>query len=322
MTDPNSLDFTVPDPWGDLPGYALNALSPEERSRVYDLLAVSPEARDELRSLLEAAENLSYLVTQAEPWERVRRLLLAQADTDIHLSDVAREDARSIRPRRSISVRSVLNPARIAYTGVAAALIAVLGVAVMFSAENSRLDSEVGQLRADMQTELAQVTELRSMVEDTNAQFISQDEEVARLTAVNAAVNEALKNMQWLTYVTQNREFRVPNYFVGNAQAPEANGTLAVKNFDDEAVFLVSGLPPAPDNYQYMLSLVRDGVPEAVATFQVNEAGMARVDFKLPDNIGQFERAVVSLEPLGSQFGSDVMALSGPEVMTASESPR
>ena len=49
MTDPNSLDFTVPDPWGDLPAYALNALSPDERARVDALLEVSVEARNELR---------------------------------------------------------------------------------------------------------------------------------------------------------------------------------------------------------------------------------------------------------------------------------
>jgi hypothetical protein len=65
----------------------------------------------------------------------------------------------------------------------------------------------------------------------------------------------------------------------------------------------VSGLPSAPDNYQYVLSLVRDGVQEAVANFQVNEAGMVKVDFELPNNIVQYESATVSLEPTGERPG-------------------
>lgn len=325
MTDPNILDLSIPDPWGDLPGYALNALNPDERARVDALLATSSEAREELRCYMEAAENLSLMAAQAEPSDHVRMLLLAQVDRDIHLIDVAREESRSMRPRpalRSRIVGAVLRPAGIAYAGTAAALISVIAIAVIFGMENARLDSEVELLRSDVQVELAQVAELRSLFEGINAQFASQDEDVARLTAVNAALNEALQNQQWLTYVTQNREFRVPDYFVGGTEAPEASGMLALRNFGDQAVFLVSGLPPAPENYQYVLSLVRSSVPEAVATFQVNEAGMAKVEFELPDNIVQYDSATVSLEPTGSVIDGEVTAPSGPEFMKASETPR
>ena len=324
MTDQDRFDFSFPDPWGDLPGYALNALNPDEMSRVEALLESSAEARDELRSYMEAAENLSLMAADAEPSDHVRMLLLAQADRDIHLIEVARQEAHLMRPRRSLRSRmagAVLRPASIAYAGTAAAVFAVIAIAVIFGMENSRLDSEIGTLRSDVQVELAQVAELRSLVEGTNAQFASRDAEVARLTAVNAALNEALQNQQWLTYVTQNREFRVPNYFVGSPEAPEASGTLAIKNFDDQAVFLVSGLPPAPVKYQYVLSLIRDGVPEPVATSQVNEAGMAKVDFELPNGIAQYESAVVSLEMAPNEFDGDVATLAGTEFMTASETP-
>ncbi len=318
MTDPYSLDFTFPDPWGDLPGYALNALTPNEKARVDALLESSPEARDELRRFMEAAENLVHLVPDAEPSERVRRMLLAQADSDIHLMDVAREDARSAEPPKTPILRMLFKPARVAYAGTAAALISVVAIAVIFGVENSRLNSEVGQLRTDVESELAVVTKLSDSVAETNAQFASQDAEVARLTAVNAALNEAVKNQQWLTYVTQNEEYRVPNYLEGSSEAPEANGTLAVRNVDDLAVFLVSSLPPAPEGYQYMLSLVRNGAPESVATFQVNEAGMARVEFNLPDNIARYQGAIVTLERLDG----DAEANSGTEVMAASEGQR
>lgn len=318
MTDPNSLDFTVPDPWGDLPAYALNALSPEERARVDALLESSPEARDELRRYMEAIENLSYMAADAEPSERIRRRLLAQADSDLHLRTIARQEAQSVQPKKTPLLRVLLQPARVAYAGTAAALISVVAIATVFGMENSRLNSEVDQLRTDVDTELVEMAKLRESIDQTNAQFVSQDAEVARLTAVNAALNEALENLQWLTYVTQNNEYRVPNYLEGSSQAPEATGTLAVKNFDDPAVLLVSSLPPAPEGYQYALSLVRDGDTETVATFQVNEAGMARVEFMLPDNIVQYESVIVTLEPQDAA----VQTLSGPEVLSASSTPR
>ncbi len=318
MTDPNSLDFTVPDPWGDLAGYALNALSPDERARVDALLESSPEARDELRRFMEAAENLSYFAPDAEPSARVRRRLLAQADSDLHLMSVAQQEARSVQPKRTPVLQRILRPARVAYAGTAAALISVIAIAVIFGLENSRMDSEVEQLRAEVDAELAAVAALRDSIEQTNAQFVEQDAEVARLTAVNAALNEALENLQWLTYVTQNNEYRVPSYLEGSSEAPEASAILTVKNFDDPAVLLVSSLPPAPQGYEYMLSLVRDGMPESVASFQVNEAGMARVEFMLPDNIIQYESVIVTLE----RQDNEVESLSGPEVLSAAGAQR
>ena len=320
MTDSDSFDLSVPDPWGDLPAYALNALNPEERARVEALLEVSPEAREELRLHLEMAENLSLLATQAGsvPAERVRANLLAQADSDIHLMDVARQEARSVRPSRVAALSGFFLSFRAAYVGTAAALISVMGIAIFFGIENSRLGSEMAQLRMDREADMAQVADLRQSMDEASAQFDAQEAEVARLNAVNTGLNEALKNQQWLTYVTQNREFRVPNYFVGGPGAPEANGTLAVKNFDDLAVFLVSGLPPAPDGFQYGLTLMRDGVPEQVATFQVNEAGQARVEFELPDSIAQFESAMVVLNPVDPSNTT----VSGLEVMQVSQTNR
>jgi anti-sigma-K factor RskA len=320
MTDSDSFDLSVPDPWGNLPAYALNALNPEERARVEALLEVSPEAREELRLYQDMAEKLSHLATQAGsiPSERVRASLLAQADSDIHLIDLAREEARSVRPSRVAALSGFFRSFRAAYVGTAAVSVSVLGIALFFGIENSRLGSEVAQLRMDREADLAQVADLRQAMDEASVEFDVQQAEVARLNAVNDGLNEALKNQQWLTYVTQNREFRVPNYFVGGPGAPEANGTLAVKNFDDLAVFLVSGLPPAPDGFQYGLTLMRDGVPEQVATFQVNQAGQARVEFDLPDNISQFESAMVVLNPVDPSNGT----VSGLEVMQVSQTNR
>jgi hypothetical protein len=296
MTDLNSLQDLYDSPWDDLPAYALNALDRPERARVDALLRRSAEARAELEQYLKTVESLGLLARQIEPPARVRENLVAQADRDIHLMNVARREARSAVPTFRQRVGEWLRPARVASAGAAAALIAAVGIAAYLWMDNSRLNSEAGDLRSEVAATSARYDELAGQVESSGAELAAQQDEVARLTAVNAAMNEALKNQQWLTYVTNSREFRVPNWLVGGPEAPEANGSLAVKYFDDAAVLLVSGLPPAPSGYQYMLWLVREGVPEPIASFQVNEAGMARVEFDLPGNINLYESVVVSRE--------------------------
>lgn len=315
MTELENSDSQYPSPREDLPAYALNALTPEERRRVEAYLSQYPEAWEELVQYLEAAEHMGMDVPAAEPPLSVREVIVSQADRDIFLTRIARQEARSARPSFTERFTVWLRPARMAYVGTTAALLAVVSIAIVFGMENARLRSEVDDLRTDISTELAQVDDLRESVDQNKQLVSSQESEVARLTAVNAALNEALKNQQWLTYVTENQQFRVPNWFVGGPQAPEANGTLAVKNFDDEAVFLVTGLPPAPEGHQYMLWLVNEGVAEPMASFQVNEAGMARVEFQLPTNITAYDSAIVTQEPATAAYSDS----PGIEVMIASD---
>jgi hypothetical protein len=204
----------------------------------------------------------------------------------------------------------------VAYAGTSAALMAVIGLSIVFGLENSRLKSEVDTLRTDVSNELTKVQELKDSV-DANSQLVaSQESEVARLTAVNAALNEALKNQQWLTYVTENEEYRVSDLFTGGSQAPEATGVLSVsETMPGQAVLLVHGLPPAPEGYQYQLWLVRDSVAEPMASFQVNAAGMAKVEFILPTDINMYESAIVTRE----RTGVEDTGMPGAQVMIASE---
>lgn len=316
MSDINRLEDPYDSPWDDLPAYALNALTKAERARVEALLRRSAEARAELEQYLKSVEGLGLLARQVEPPARVREGILAQAERDVHLMNIARQEARSATPRFGERIAGWLRPARVAYAGAAAGIIAIVGIAVIFGMENSRLNSEVDGLREQVAAESERYEDLERSVQVSSTQVASQEDEVARLTAVNAALNEALKNQQWLTYVTNSREFEVPNWLVGGPEAPEANGTLAVRYFDDAAVFLVSGLPPAEDGYQYMLWLVRGGTPEAVASFQVNEGGMARVEFELPDRAEVYESVLVSKEPISDSFNR----WPDSEVMVATES--
>lgn len=302
MTDPDTFENTYDSAWEDLPAYALNALDKPARANVEALLRRSAEARAELEQHLKTVEGLGRLARQVEPPARIRENILDQADRDVHLMNVAREEARSVLPTFNQRIAAMLHPARVAYVGAAAAFVAVLGFAVVFGVENARLNSEVGELREEYAADSARFEELENAVQSTSDRFSDQEAEVARLTAVNSALGEALKNQQWLTYVTNSREFSVPNWLVGGADAPEANGTLAVKYLDDSAVLLVSGLSPAPEGHQYMLWLVRQEVPEPVASFQVNEGGMARVEFDLPSNINAFDGVLVSRELTSDVF--------------------
>ena len=316
MTDLDNSDGINSSPREDLPAYALNAPTADERRRVEAYLRQDPEAWEELVQYLEAAEHVGAAVVSQDPPPRIREIILSQADRDIFLTHVAHEEALSVRPGMGDRLKVWLRPARMAYAGTSAALLAVISLSIVFGMENARLKSEVGDLRSEIAEELGQVQALRESVEANSLLVTSQESEVARLTAVNAALNEALKNQQWLTYVTQNEQFQVPNWFTGGPQAPEATGTLAVKSFSDEAVLLVTGLPPAPQGYQYTLWLVSSASTEPVASFQVNTAGMARVEFKLPSLTATYDSAIVTREPMTE----DDNGLPGAEVMSASDS--
>lgn len=316
MTKLDDSDSQNSSPRDDFPAYALNALTPEERRRVEAYLSQHPEAWEELVEYLEATEHIGVGAPAAEPPLSIREVIVSQADRDIFLTRVARQEARSASPSFKERFAVWLRPARMAYAGTTAALLAVVGIAVVFGLENARLKTQVGSLRDDMSVEVAKVDELHESVSQNNGVVATQQAEIARLTNVNAALNEAIKNQQWLTYVTENEEFHVSDLFVGSPQAPQAAGVLSVKNLDDDAVFLVNGLPPAPDGYQYMLWIVGDSGTEPVASFQVNEAGQARVEFKLTAKVGAYQSAVVTQEPTSST----VTASPGSEVMVTSAS--
>jgi hypothetical protein len=319
MTKPENTDSQNFSPREDLPAYALNALTADERRRVEAYLSQYPEAWEELVQYLEAVEHigLNAPAPAAELILQVRENIISQADRDIFLTRLAQKEARSARPGLGKRVFGAwLRPARVAYAGASAALMAVIGLSIVFGLENSQLKSEIDTLRTDISSESARLRDLRDSVEANSQLVASQESEVARLTAVNAALNEALKNQQWLTYVTENEQFRVSDLFTGGPQAPEATGTLSVnENSADQAVLLVMGLPPAPDGYQYQLWLVRDSVAEPMASFQVNAAGMARVEFILPTDINMYESAIVTRE----RTGVEDTGMPGAQVMTASE---
>ena len=305
------------DPADDLAAYALGALTPEQRARVESLIERSAAARDELLEYLATAEAIGMAVPGLDPPPAVRAALIEQAGRDLRLMRLARKEARSARPRIPAGVMFWLRPWRMAYAGTTAMLLAVVAIVIVFGLENSRLNSEISEMRDEIRLELENVRALSEAVRENNEQVDLQGVEVARLTQVNAGLNEALRNQQWLTYVTNTRQFSVPNYFVGGPQAPEANGTLAVKNFDTQAVLLITGLKPAPEGYRYALWLTGESKSEAVAWFTVNAAGMARVEFELPDRIALYESAMITLERIDGASSRE----PGEEIMAAGESP-
>ena len=298
--------------WDDLPAYALDALTPEERAKVDRLISQSPEAFQTLMAYMETAERLSEFVSPLEPPASVREAILSGADRDIFLTRVARQDAKELEPAFFARLAGWLSPARVVYAGTSAALLAVIGIAIVFGLENSKLNSHVDTLRSEVAVELERMAELRDQVGTNNDQVQQQQLEIARLTTVNAALNQALKDQQWLTFVTGNRQYRVAEFLVGSTEHPEATGSLTVENFADTAVFLVGGLPTLTDDSQYILWLVGNGTADPVASFTVDEAGRARVEFTLPNNISAYDNVIVTMEPIDfdDQPGAQVMSAS------------
>ena len=294
----------------DLPAYALNALSPAERAAVDALLARSPEARRQLAELQEGTDLLVATVPAVDPPPHLRARILSHAALDVTgalreaqevLDHIPEPEEATFGER----LRDWFRPARMAYSGASMAMATAIAFAVFFGLQTSRLGNEVNQLEGT----LAQQVEIMDRLEQdlTSASTVAAEQimEVNRLTEANTSLQASLRDQRWLTYVSSNQSWQVPNWFQGNQIAPSANGALAVKRSSNDAVFLVSGLPSAPIGHYYQLWMVtRDGTPLQGAGFQVDEFGQANVPFEMPGLISEFSGAFVTLETWAKQPGS------------------
>ena len=207
------------------------------------------------------------------------------------------------------------------------------------SSTASQCEPEVAALQTQLVEESASVAELKQDLQEAQNQSLSslnqvaavseevdllendlvtashvvnaQIDEIIRLRGINASLQSALGDQRWLTYVTLNEEFLVPNWFTGGSSAPGADGQLAVRTVGNEAVFLVSGLPENRDGFEYRLWLQGLGEWKHATSFQVDESGSARVEFGLDMPISLYTSAVVTREQItGAPIPNGVQVLT------------
>ncbi len=130
-----------------LPGYALNALDPDDRLRVERALEREPRYQEVLRDYLEGAAALARGFESVVPSASVRARP-APRDADTSGADLPSVAAATPAPRRAWALRTL--------SGVAAVLfVSIVGFGVTMSMQQGRID--------DLETEMA---ETEQSVED------------------------------------------------------------------------------------------------------------------------------------------------------------
>ena len=273
----------------DLAAHALGALEDDENDRVLALLSESPEARAELRELLEGAEVLgrSLPAIQTPPGMKERLLAAAEPErslaADATLSEA--QPARGLSPADVLTWMSgIFKPARLAMATSAAALIVAAILAGTFGRQTSDLRDEIHVLESKLVQE-----------EDSRAEMVSNDE-VSRLRETNNALQEALRDQMWLTYVSNNQSWDASEWLTGGSTAPRAHATIVVKRGTQEAMLLVGGLDQLRPGENYQLWFTADGDMSPMASFEVDQAGTARVPFTFNRNIYDYDGAAVTVE--------------------------
>ena len=297
-------DGEKPNPaFEDLAAHALGLLDDEENERVLALLEVSAAARAELRELLEGAEVLGRSLPAVDtPPGMKERLLAAAAPAK---TPVAETRQAAVQPAPEFTsadalkwLLGIFRPARLAMATSVAVLIVAAVLAGIFANQTSDLRQETKQLMA----------EIRGL-ESERANMVSSAE-VSTLRATNDALQEALRDQMWLTYVSNNQSWDASEWLTGGSSAPRAHATIVVKRGSQDAVLLVGGLNQLRPGEHYQLWFAADGKMMPMASFQVDQAGTARVPFTFSQNIYDYDGAAVTIES-----GSNVPAPSAQHVL-------
>jgi anti-sigma factor RsiW len=315
----------------DLAAFALGALDPEERSQVEELLARSQEAQRELAAMQETVAAVGMAAPEAELPAGLKDRLMAAAARPVRAvplragSAAASRNGSSVRPwplgaeRLSGTGRGRRLARRAAAVAAASGIAAAVALAVIFAVRTSRLEDELdavtlqaSQERAAAVNVQATVTALENQMASASEQAGRQEQQVSRLAEANVALQSAMQDQRWLTYVTFNRNWESPSWFRAGTEAPSAQGQLIVSPGKDRAVLIVDGMPELTEGYEYRLWLVGPGWRWPGADFEVNEYGYARVEVALAAGVEQFTNAVITRQQAGT--ASDA---SGTEVLTA-----
>ena len=280
----------------DLAAHALGALDDEENERVLALLEESPAARAELRELLEGAENLARSLPAVETPRGMKDRLLAAANADIASTSEATQVEVQSDPEFTSAdaikwLLGIFKPARLAMATSAAALIVAAVLAGIFGNQTSDLRQQTKQLMDEIQ-----VLESELVQEKASRTEMVSNAEVSTLRATNDALQEALRDQMWLTYVSNNQSWDASEWLTGGSSAPRAHATIVVKRGSLDAMLLVGGLDQLRPGEHYQLWFAADGQMTPMASFQVDQAGTARVPFTFNRNIYDYDGAAVTIE--------------------------
>jgi hypothetical protein len=314
----------------NLAGYVLDALDDEaERAEVEALIDSDRAALAEFNELAAAADLLAIAVPPVAPPARLKATILEQAARE-PVPEIGQPTPITAAPKSSRLSRVV----RSGYSASTAAAIVIAVIAGALGIQNNRLGGEIDSLRTDLSTEVTAVAGLRSdlsttvndadtratsMQDDftemedefiaTTAQLVHQEEMVSELAETNTALQQALRDQSWLTYVAMKEGYQVESWLADNQTTSDASGLIAVQIVGNEAVFQVHGLAQPQPGYAYTLWMLGHGLPTPVAQFEISEIGSATFEFLLPAPFYFYSSVAVTQERVDG-IGSDPLGVT------------
>ncbi|MCB0197499.1 MAG: anti-sigma factor [Anaerolineae bacterium] len=280
-----------------LPAYALGALEPEEMLAVDKYLEQHRDLLPQLHLAEEAAAQLAYAAPTTPLPADAKSRLMSRVEADLRVVSSPAVAAETVNAGWLDKIVAWFSPLN-GWTAVAGAAVAILLLVLATSGQTrSRLD----QLTAEVTTLRTQVDELQT----TNNQ----------LQQTNQVLEQQLQTDQArLTFIANTnpqRTFQVPA--TGNSPTENANGVLYVGNNDD-ALLLLQGLEPLPEDQTYQLWVAPDGntTPTSVGLIDLQPDNADWFLVSLPLSSQDVQVVGLSIEPEG---GSPGPGPSGPVVL-------
>ncbi|HXW00827.1 MAG TPA: anti-sigma factor, partial [Anaerolineae bacterium] len=130
-------------------------------------------------------------------------------------------------------------------------------------------------------------------------QLDALNNQVAELQAVNANLGQELSTQRAVMAEVTSPDVQAMK-IAGTETLPGAQGQLIANPVDDQAVLIVSGLPPLEPGLIYQFWLVQNGQLMRAGVFRADESGLGLLQVTTTTAIGSYEAMGVSVEPANS----------------------
>ncbi|MBI4785647.1 MAG: anti-sigma factor [Chloroflexi bacterium] len=130
---------------------------------------------------------------------------------------------------------------------------------------------------------------------------LSLNWEVDKLRALNRSLAAQVNQQAAAINVLGRPNVAVKNFEPTQVQ-PQARGRFYADFRDNQALVVVSGMKPLPDNRVYEVWLIKDKTPVGVGTFTVDANGTGQILINAPQVIGSYQISALTEEPQGGSM--------------------
>ena len=265
-----------------LPGYALNALGPEEAASVEAHLETCRWCPPILREHIGVAAHLAH---GAEPVQLPE-----------HLKHRTLRAAARHRPRQVQQMRPLITTGRILIGATASIAVLLLAGAI---AIDLRMSSQIDDLQQENAQLVSQVSQLAGMsdqignLRDDNIQLASQ---VTQLAKDDEKLVDMLLEQRSMSYIMALPDKDMMPLQGGEGDS-KARGMLIVSSHGSTGVLMANGLEPSSEDNAYRVWLRRNGQRLTVGQLWVDNRGWGTLTLWPDLPITFYQQVWITAEP-------------------------